>query len=348
MDGTFASGQTNAMSWQMVDGSSRRARMNWAVLDHLKLNATNGARRSLMPKTVNPEALLHHIEFAVASAEYAQANRYLTHLFPSILTMPASPVVRDSGGQSSQSTAANENVESTNQKQTIPSDGYVKLTNRPKSQSRFSLSDHELAAGRQQSRSKHVPGHVRELASSDGNAIRDVQKDIALSDENFNTESVREDLFKDRTELRTTVAPSLLSEVDARKISPEGLSTECRVAADAMEFATGRIVTTDVENYGQSFAVLQPMSEEKIAMADRDGEYDALAADEAYRAGCSALSEGQAELALSLLQVASSKCPPNKHTALAKVRKLMAATVEILEKQDVTFNRPVMDKDGSL
>lgn len=80
-------------------------------------------------------------------------------------------------------------------------------------------------------------------------------------------------------------------------------------------------------------------------MSDKGEECDARAADDAYRAACCALSEGNAEHALSLLHVAAAKCPPDKQSALGKVQRLMAAAMQLVEKNSAVLRSLPLDKD---
>lgn len=82
-------------------------------------------------------------------------------------------------------------------------------------------------------------------------------------------------------------------------------------------------------------------------MSDTGGEeYDARAADDAYRVACCALSEGNAELALSHLHIALDKCPPHKQNALGKVHRLMATTMQLVEKNSAVLTPLLEDKDA--
>lgn len=93
----------------------------------------------------------------------------------------------------------------------------------------------------------------------------------------------------------------------------------------------------------------EPSSSVKKQFSEREGvsrhvvkpgkvdAYDARAADDAYRAACCALSEGNAELAVSLLHVASAKCPPDKQSALGKVHRLMGAALQLVEKNSAVL-----------
>ncbi|KAL2613230.1 hypothetical protein R1flu_024922 [Riccia fluitans] len=67
-------------------------------------------------------------------------------------------------------------------------------------------------------------------------------------------------------------------------------------------------------------------------------QYDALAADQAYRAGSAAMEEGDMLQAIALLRLASIKCPRNRPSALVKIEKLITAAAQQLEMQEASRN----------
>lgn len=60
--------------------------------------------------------------------------------------------------------------------------------------------------------------------------------------------------------------------------------------------------------------------------------YDARRADEAYKSGLAYLAAGNLEEAFRSLNVALTKCPPNKTSAVAKLRSLISLTAQRLRK----------------
>lgn len=54
--------------------------------------------------------------------------------------------------------------------------------------------------------------------------------------------------------------------------------------------------------------------------------YSAKVADEAYKAGCATLAAGKLDKALQCLNVALSKCPNEKTSAVAKLQSLILLT----------------------
>lgn len=61
-------------------------------------------------------------------------------------------------------------------------------------------------------------------------------------------------------------------------------------------------------------------------------QYDVRMADEAFKAGCSALAEGKLDEALHSLNVSLSKCPPDKTSAVAKLQSLITLTSQQLQR----------------
>ncbi|KAJ3695875.1 hypothetical protein LUZ60_001252 [Juncus effusus] len=64
-----------------------------------------------------------------------------------------------------------------------------------------------------------------------------------------------------------------------------------------------------------------------------EGSYDARIAEEAYKAACSALSAGRPDSAVRSLKVALDSCPPDKPSAIAKLRSLLAIANSQLQKK---------------
>ncbi|XP_078157365.1 uncharacterized protein LOC144553143 [Carex rostrata] len=60
--------------------------------------------------------------------------------------------------------------------------------------------------------------------------------------------------------------------------------------------------------------------------------YDAQIADEAYKAACAALAARRPDAAVRSLQVALQSCPPDKASAIAKLRSLLAIANSQLQK----------------
>lgn len=291
-----------AMSWQMLDGSSRKPRVSWAIPEHLRANSRNGHfSRSLMPAAVDPDALLHYTDNAIASTESAQATAHLTLLFPS------------------SSSAA-----------VLSSSSSVSHSNRQVRDGSFMATLENPTAHRKQpspsaSRFKSAPSHQR---SSTNSLLR----------------------HKGQAEVNTATKENLPSVSEI----PDALPSEAQGVTKMIGF------TPSGDNSKGSGHLLAPVTggkevyevdgisedEDKTRKVESSAKHDAQAADDAYRAACSAFSEGHAELALSFLHVASAKCPPDKNIALGKVHRLMAATMQLLENNSAVLTSLPVDKDA--
>ncbi|KAG6498447.1 uncharacterized protein LOC121989794 [Zingiber officinale] len=111
--------------------------------------------------------------------------------------------------------------------------------------------------------------------------------------------------------------------------SPEALMADIDAAIAAFEYARAT-----------SAAVRLPVSSsssEGEADRDRPAEaapiYDRQVADEAYKAACASLAAGKVDDAIQSLHVALSKCPPDKTSALAKLRSLLDIASSQHQKQ---------------
>lgn len=60
---------------------------------------------------------------------------------------------------------------------------------------------------------------------------------------------------------------------------------------------------------------------------------DPRLADEAYKAACAALASGRHEAAVRSLRIAIASCPPDKPSALSKLRSLMAIAESQLQQK---------------
>lgn len=103
--------------------------------------------------------------------------------------------------------------------------------------------------------------------------------------------------------------------------SPETLMAEINTAISALEYA-------------RATALLQspPSPKGKNANSNSTSQYDARVADEAYKAGLAALAAGKLDEAIHSLNIALSKCPPNKTNAVAKLQSLISLTSQQLQK----------------
>eukprot|EP00249_Psilotum_nudum_P014408 c24806_g1_i1 orf=614-1699(+) len=342
--------------------SSRRPRMNWAVLNRLRTNAANGASSTSAALLPNPESLLLHIDNAIANTEHAQATHHLSLLFA---TPPsASPSSSSVPGESrishpqlrvfSSSVPAREAGESKFPKHsTVSEPPFVKATSKPRAMlaSRFYPAHHEALPPGSQSRPT-IEGEKSKRGSRTRSTLSGLANGL-LSPEYLDKTVYSKDGATAPTAARKLHLEELTAMSSERKKTAEIISTELekttisdeRIARDesqkddqvqtshcpALLLDSPNSVTKCEGAAGEKFSDVLG----RLQSADTEVDYDAQAADDAYRAGCSALSEGNMDLALSLLKVASSKCPPDKHFALAKIQHLIAAMSQLSEKEEV-------------
>ncbi|KAK1264142.1 hypothetical protein QJS04_geneDACA021723 [Acorus gramineus] len=89
--------------------------------------------------------------------------------------------------------------------------------------------------------------------------------------------------------------------------TPEELMEDIDSAISALEYARAN-------------ALLSPSTSRTAATAT----HDARLTEEAYRSACAELSAGRPDAALRSLRLALSSCPPDKKTALSKLRALLS------------------------
>lgn len=104
---------------------------------------------------------------------------------------------------------------------------------------------------------------------------------------------------------------------------PEPLMAEINAAIAALEYARA---TALLDSPSSS------LPKKMGSAANRKPHYDARMADEAYKAGCAALAAGKLDEALHSLNVALSKCPPDRTSAVAKLQSLISLTSQHLQK----------------
>ena len=109
--------------------------------------------------------------------------------------------------------------------------------------------------------------------------------------------------------------------------TPELLMAEINSAISNLEFARA---TALLESPSPSSSVSNRKkgSDGSAVVA----QYDARMADEAFKAGCSALAAGKLDEALYSLNVSLSKCPPDKTFAVAKLQSLISLTSQQLQR----------------
>ncbi|KAL2249629.1 UNVERIFIED_CONTAM: hypothetical protein Sindi_2436600 [Sesamum indicum] len=104
-------------------------------------------------------------------------------------------------------------------------------------------------------------------------------------------------------------------------VSPEALMAEINSAITALEYAHASV-------FLQS---RPPISKTRNISQNLTSEYDAGMADEAYKAGLASMAAGKLDEAVLSLNIALSKCPPDKTSAIAKLESLISLTSQHLE-----------------
>ena len=116
---------------------------------------------------------------------------------------------------------------------------------------------------------------------------------------------------------------SVFDRVKNFQSTPETLMTEINAGIAALEYARA---TALLDSPSSS------LPKKTGSAPNKKPYYDARMADEAYKAGCAALAAGQLDEALHSLNVALSKCPPDRTSAVAKLQSLISLTSQQLQK----------------
>ncbi|KAJ3700216.1 hypothetical protein LUZ61_003921 [Rhynchospora tenuis] len=110
--------------------------------------------------------------------------------------------------------------------------------------------------------------------------------------------------------------------------TPDALMSEIDAAIASTEYSRASSPPPDT-------TTTSSIEEEKVGPATSApaSTYDAQIADEAYKAACAALAAGRPDAAVRSLKVALESCPPDKVSAVAKLRSLMAIANSQLQKK---------------
>ncbi|KAL5982429.1 hypothetical protein ACLOJK_016500 [Asimina triloba] len=115
---------------------------------------------------------------------------------------------------------------------------------------------------------------------------------------------------------------SVFDAVKAFPSAPESLMTEIDSAISASE-------------YSHSSSLLNrnpPIAPQQLQNPQQQQKYDARLADQAYKAGCAALTAGKLDEAVRSLQLSLSLCPPEKTSAIAKLQSLISLASQHVQK----------------
>ncbi|CAK9185862.1 unnamed protein product [Ilex paraguariensis] len=123
---------------------------------------------------------------------------------------------------------------------------------------------------------------------------------------------------------------SVFDGVKSIRATPDALMAEINSAISGFE-------------YTRATALLQSpsssLSKNKTADANSTSQYDVQMADEAYKAGLASLAGGKLDEAIHSLNIALSKCPPEKTSAVAKLQSLISLTSQQLQNHQSTKAR---------
>lgn len=105
---------------------------------------------------------------------------------------------------------------------------------------------------------------------------------------------------------------SVFDGVKTISIAPEPFMAEIDSAIAALEYARAAVFSQSPD----------PVSKTKNAQI----------ADEAYKAGLASMTAGRVDEAVISLNIALSKCPPEKTSAIAKIQSLISVTSQQRKK----------------
>ncbi|KAH6782351.1 hypothetical protein C2S52_000795 [Perilla frutescens var. hirtella] len=121
---------------------------------------------------------------------------------------------------------------------------------------------------------------------------------------------------------------SVFDGVKAISIAPEPLMAEINSAIAALEYARAAAFSQSPD----------PAMMSKNANKKSASYYDSQIADEAYKAGLASMTVGRVDEAVISLNIALSKCPPEKTSAVSKIQSLISLTSQPGKKSSNRFN----------
>ncbi|XP_029116478.1 uncharacterized protein [Elaeis guineensis] len=140
--------------------------------------------------------------------------------------------------------------------------------------------------------------------------------------------------------VRGTCGWSVFDGVRAFPPTPEALMAEIDAAIAASEYVHATALLSSCSPSNPPAAEDEPEKEKVRATAAPI--YDARLADEAYKAACAALAAGRPDAAIQSLRLALASCPPDKSSALAKLRSLLSIASSQLQKQQQHLQRALL------
>ncbi|PKU87295.1 uncharacterized protein LOC110115567 [Dendrobium catenatum] len=127
---------------------------------------------------------------------------------------------------------------------------------------------------------------------------------------------------------------SVFDTIKAFPSSPEALMAEIDAAIAAVEYGHATALLSSSSSSPFPPIAAETNNAVSSAFGPRGSSHDARLAEESYRAACSALATGRPDAALRSIRVALASCPPDKTSAVAKLRSLSSIASSQLQKQN--------------
>ena len=327
----------HAMSWKLLDVSSSSSRRNWSIPDHLRKNPKSERfSRPLMINFVDPDALISYIDASISSEEYVHSNNLLLAEFPTFIDVLTS--LDHSCGHINGNTTSLLNISLDQRKSMGDLQSVPHLYGLP-----LACQIEEI---RRENGIEKDTINIEKIKQASGVLKYSVKiqekKENGILNDDVNDEKKQENGRLEDVKIKETYEKYMLE--DGAYIE-EKIQDSVKIE-EKHDIGKSKNGVNIKENQQKDVRI--EGNRQKGTLKDViTSEYDARGADEAYRSACSALSEGDAELALSLLQVASLKCPPDRHIALGKVQRLIVTAMQLLEKKSTDLTALSLDKDDS-
>ncbi|KAJ6810829.1 uncharacterized protein M6B38_283200 [Iris pallida] len=120
--------------------------------------------------------------------------------------------------------------------------------------------------------------------------------------------------------------------------NPETLMADVDAAIAAHEYSlsTSLLPNFSSSSSSSSSPSTTPDNHNKTTITSsgrEDSSYDVRLADEAYKSACAALAAGRSGVAVRSLLLAISSCPPDRGSALSKLRSLLSIATSKEQQQ---------------
>ncbi|WOH02876.1 hypothetical protein DCAR_0522266 [Daucus carota subsp. sativus] len=126
---------------------------------------------------------------------------------------------------------------------------------------------------------------------------------------------------------------SVYDTVTSRPTTPDNLMADINSAISALE-SSRSITLLDPKNKNPQAPVTKPKTQNNNSINSNNNNtndsYDAKLADESYKAGMACLASGKLDEAVESLNTSLLNCPPDRTSAVAKLRSLIDITSQQL------------------